>query len=234
MADYGTLYQSGTEAFWGATAGQDFACELVEERVLVQHPDATGERQFRDWLCAFVQQAGHYLDVADDVRDGFNLETAVGEQLDLIGSLVKLPRSGFDDARYRTLLEIQVNLLIAARNDQPDWVGTHNNILKICRTFIGDGVPDPVVLLNTPPYSYTLSVPGVTIAELDLLITFICRATWAGVLGYVIVLPSGGGDNNWASTHGAVSDSGIWCSTHGAVAGCALWSHVVTIGNEPC
>lgn len=234
MSIWGTGSPWGLLAPWGAPAGQDFACELVEERVLVQHPDQVGERQFRDWLCAFAQQAGEYLDVADDTRDGFNLLTAIGEQLDLIGGVVGLPRSGFDDDRYRTLLQIQIQLLIGARNSNPNWVGTINNLLQICRTFIGTGVPDPVVLLNTPPYSYTLSVPGVTIAELDLLITFICKATWAGVLGYVIILPTGGGANLWGSTHGAVVNSGIWCSTHGAVAGCALWSHVVTIGDEPC
>jgi hypothetical protein len=234
MAEYGTGYFSGTSAFWGATGGADWACQLSDERVLVQHPDATGERQFRDWICAFSRQAGQYLDVADAVKNAFRLETAEGMQLDMIGSVVDLPRSGETDARYRTLLDIQIELLISNRPGVPNWTGTINNILRICRKFIGTGVLAPIVLLNTPPYSFVLSVPGVSTSELDVLIRFLCQALYAAVLGQVIVLPSGGGNNLWGSVHGAVTGQGIWCSSHGAVANCALWSHVVVIGADPC
>jgi hypothetical protein len=219
---------------WGGVApGKAFACALVEERVLVQHPDQVGERQFRDWLCAFAEQAGEYLDVVADVKTAFDVDTGVGDQLDLIGGLVGLPRSGFDDPRYRTLLNIQIKLLIGRLPGNADWTGTVNNILAICREFIGAAVVQPVVLQNSPPYSYILNVPGVSPDELIVLIRFICQATWAGVLGQVIVLPLAG-DNLWGSGHGAVADSGIWCSDHGVVAGCASWSHVVVIGNSPC
>lgn len=232
MAQYGTGFPSGTSAFWGAQIGHVFACGLVEDRVLVQHPNAPGERQFRDWLCAFAEQAGELLDASTDVRDGFDLDTAAGAQLDLIGGMVNLPRSGFSDDRYRTLLSIQIELLISNRTGTPNWTGTHNNILRICRKFIGAAVLNPVVLLNTPPYSFTLSVPGVTLDELDILIRFVCQAAYAGVLGQVIILPSGG--DVWGSAHGAVAGQGVWCSAHGAVAGCAEWSHVETIGDDPC
>lgn len=235
MSIWGTGSPWGLSSPWGAPSGPDFACELVEDRVLVQHPDnPAADRQFRDWLCAYAKQAGHYLDVAREVEDAFRLETAVGQQLDMIGSVVGLPRSGTTDSRYRTLLSIQIELLISSLPNNPNWTGTVNNVLTICRKFIGAGVPDPVVLLNTPPYSFVLSVPGVTLSELDILIRFICKAIYAGVLGSVIVLPSAGGDNLWGSDHGAVADQGTWCSAHGAVAGCALWSHVVVIGPDPC
>ena len=216
----------------GVNPGPAFACDLAEDRVLVQHPDAPGERQFRDWICAFSEQAGTYLDAAAEVKEAFDLDTAVGVQMDMIGAVVGLPRSGFDDTRYRTLLKIQVDLLIGRLPGNPNWTGTVNNLLSICRQFIGAAVIPPVTLQNSPPYSYILNVPGVTFDELKVLVRFLCQATWAAVLGQVIVLPTSG--DVWGSVHGAVTDSGIWCSVHGAVANCANWSHVVVIGTTPC
>lgn len=225
----------GLGAPWGAPkSGADYACTLMNERVLVQHPDASGERKFRDWLCCFAEQAGEYMDVVAEVKAAFKLETAVGIQLDVIGSLVDLPRSGEGDTRYRLLLEIQIELLLSSRPGLPNWTGTVNNILTICRRFIGAAVVQPVVYHPTPPYGYMLQVPSYgTLADLQTLIRFLCKATWAGVLGQIIVI-IGGENSLWDSIHGAVANSGIWCSTHGAVAGCATWDHVLVIGLDPC
>ena len=231
MALWGSAW--GFSFPWGGVdPGAAFACDLADDRVLVQHPDQPASRIFRDWICAYAEQAGEYLDVAGEVKDAFDIDTAVGAQLDLIGGMLDLPRSGFDDPRYRTLLNIKSKLLIGRLPGQPNWTGTVNNILSICREFIGVAVVLPVILQNSPPYSYVLSIPGITISELDILIRFLCKATWAAVLGQVIVIM--GPDSLWDSTHGAVASSGIWCSAHGAVAGCAVWSHVVTIGDKPC
>lgn len=233
MALSGLKYPSGTLAFWGATSGEDFACALVEDRILVQHPDNPDAlRKFRDWVCQYAKQVGHLIQTAQLVRTAFDLNTAVGDQLDQIGSLVNLTRSGFDDDRYRTLLQIQVELLIAARNDNPNWTGTVNNILTICRKFIGSGVAQPVVLQNTSAYAFVLSVPNVTPSEITILARFICQAIYAGVLGQIIILPVTG--DVWGSVHGPVTNQGIWCSTHGAVPNCAKWAHAVAIGNNNC
>lgn len=231
MAIWGSPWGMGFP--WGGVdPGPVFACNLVEDRVLVQHPDGVGERQFRDWLCVFSEQAGEYLDVTADVKNAFDVDTSVGAQLDLIGGVVGLPRSGQDDARYRTLLQIQIKLLIGRLPSNPNSTGTVNNLLQICREFIGGVAPPAIVLQNAPPYSYLLTVPGVTLDELDLLTRFLCQATWAAVLGQVIFLM--GVNSLWDSDHGAVAGSGIWCSSHGAVAGCAVWAHVVVIGDDPC
>jgi|GEM_PF-2387085 len=233
MSGWATTW--GLGAPWGAPhTGADYACELMNERVLVQHPDAPGERKFRDWLCCFAEQAGEYMDVVQEVKTAFKLETAVGVQLDVIGSLVGLPRSGASDTRYRLLLEIQIELLLSAEPDKPNWTGTVNNILSICRRFIGTAVVSPVIYQPTPPYGYMLQVPNYgTLADLQTLIRFLCKATWAGVLGQIIIIV-GTDDSLWDSTHGAVANSGVWCSAHGVVANCATWDHVLLIGIEPC
>lgn len=234
MALSGNKFPSGTQAFWGAKAGEDFACDLVEDRVLVQHPDATGERQFRDWLCQFAKLLGHYNDVLTFVKNAFRLETAEGDQLDKIGSLVGLPRSGFTDTRYRVLLSIQIELLLSSKPNQPNWTGTVNNLLRICRKFIGDSVPEPVVLLQAPPYAYSLTVPGIaTIAELNILVRFLCQATFAGVLGQIIFNLDG--KVYCYLVEADTPDAGIYCYLVEAdTPGSAVYDHVVVIGPDPC
>ena len=232
MALWGSPFGLGFP--WGGVdPGPVFACALVEDRVLVQHPDAIGERKLRDWLCAFAEQAGEYLDVAQEVKEAFDVDLAVGAQLDLIGSIVDLPRSGVTDVRYRVLLNIQIKLLIGRLPGNPDWTGTVNNILEICRLFIGVAVVAPVVLRNTPPYSYILTIPGVSIVDLDVLVRFICRATWAGVLGQVIFqLDSLTFCNEIAAD---VAFPSILCNEIAAdTVGAGLFAHVVLIGTEPC
>lgn len=232
MSSYGKASPYGKLAPWGATAGEDFACELTEDRVLVQHPDAPGERKFRDWLCQYGRQAGQYRDVARDVINGFKLETAIGAQLDLIGAMIGLPRSGYADARYRTLLEIQAELLLASNPDVPNWTGTSENILQITRQFIGVG-PDPIVLINTPPYSFVLVIPGVTLSELDILIGFLCKAIFADVLG-TIIIPFGDGVYCY-EVLADTPDAGPYCYTVAAdTVDAILYAHIILIGIEEC
>jgi len=215
----------------GADLGDEFACALSQERVLVQHPDAPGERIFRDWICAFSEQAGDYLDVIQDVKNALTLDTAVGVQLDMIGSVVGLPRSGFSDTRYRTLLTIQTKLLIGRLPGNPNWTGTVQNIVDICRTFIGPAVIPPVVLQNTPPYAFVLSVPGgLSLDDIKLLARFVCKAIFAAVLGQIIFDLDG-----TVYCYVITADTpfaGIYCYAVAAdTPGAALYDHVVVIGD---
>lgn len=224
----------GLEALWGLDSGpggEEF-CALAEERVLIQMDDAPTNRKFRDLVCIFVEALGDFKDVADDVAAAFDLDSAIGEQLDFIGAVVGLPRQGFSDTRYRTFLQIQVDLLLSAARDEANWTGTHNNILKICRTFIGPG-PDPIVLKNFSPYSFTLDVPGLVLSELEILLTFICKAIYAGVLGQVTIILAS--DSLWDSDSvGPIPDGGIWCSDSVVVNPCATWNFTIAIGTQPC
>jgi hypothetical protein len=215
---------------WGAAAnGADWAEDLAEQRVLVQHPDLPGQRNFRDWIRCFASGLGAFVDVLDDLETAFNLPYAVGVQLDMIGAVVGLPRSGVGDTRYRALLEIQILLLLSAADERADWIGTHNNLLRIVRVFIGPGSGTPIVLYSAPPYSYLLSVPDVaSLLELRILAQFLSRATYAAVLGQVVWIVAA--NSRWGSVHGAVADSGLWGSVHGAVAGSATWGGTVLIG----
>ena len=105
------------------------------------------------------------------------------------------------------------------------------NILSIARKFIGP-TATPVVLQNLPPYSYLLSNPVLTPADVEVLKVFICRATYAGVLGLVYFEIGAGG--LYGSVHGPVVGDGIYGSVHGVVPGAAEYGHVVAIGTDNC
>lgn len=219
----------GLNASWGVESGpgEDQFCEIADTRVLVQMDDATSNRKFRDFICDLVGPLGHYADVGEDVSEGFDLDTAIGAQLDKIGEVVGLARQGFADDRYRTLLEIQIDLLLSTQREDGNWTGTGQNIIDIARKFIGTTV-DPVVLQNFPPYDFTLTVPSLTLADAPHLFSFLCKAIYAGVLGQVIFTLAS--DSLWASTAVVVTGGGIYCSASVAVAGCATWGTVQTIG----
>lgn len=222
----------GACQLWGVGTCQDEICKLGDERVLVQMDDAPANRKFRDLICIFLEGLGHYADVAESVAAAFDVDSAVGEQLDFIGGVVGLPRQGFSDARYRVFLNIQIDLLLSANREGANWTGTGNNILKIVRTFIGPGV-DPIVLTNFPPYSFLLSIPGITLSELEILINFLCVALYAGVLGQTVFVL--GPDSLWDSDSvGPIVDGGIWCSASVPVVPCAVWGFTVPIGTQPC
>jgi hypothetical protein len=191
--------------------------------------DAPGNRRFRDLVCDIAQGFGVYKDVAADVAAGFDLPAAVGAQLDAIGSVLGLPRAGFGDARYRTFLEIQVDLILSANREGGNWTGTHNNLLKIVRTFIGS-TPGQIIHLKTvPPKSYTITIPGIVLTELPTLLHFLALAQYSEVLGQITVLVING--TVWGSSQVAVPDAGVWGSSQVAVPGAPKWSFSLPIGS---
>ena len=217
---------------WGTGSCADEACEFADTRVLVQFkPKTEDHHRFRDLICIVAELFAEIRDVLGEILLAFDVSTAVGDQLDKIGAVVGLPRQGYPDARYRTLLEIQIDLLLSARRGEANWTGTGNNILSIARKFIGP-TATPVVLQNLPPYSYLLSNPVLTPAEVEVLKVFICRATYAGVLGLVYFEIGAGG--LYGSVHGPVLGEGIYGSVHGVVPGAAEYGHVVAIGTDNC
>ncbi len=231
---YGTAAPWGLGSLWGVDSGTgpvEF-CKLADDRVLVQMDDTGGNRKFRDLICVFAEGFGHFSDVAFDVQDGFDLSTAVGVQLDAIGAVIGLPRQGFSDDRYRVFLQIQTDLVLSAAREDGNWTGTSNNILRICRTFIGPAA-GTINLINIPPYNFRLSIPGITLAELDILKNFLCVALYAGVLGRVIFVVAP--DSLWDSdTVGPIPDGGIWASSSVAVSPSAVWGFSFPIGSQPC
>jgi len=222
----------GLSSLWGAAGGpgpQEF-CDLADQRVLVQMDDQPGNRNFRDLVCVLVKPLGTFRDVCVEIIDGaFDLDSTTGAGLDTIGEIVGLAREGEADDRYRTLLRIQIELILSSGREGAEWTGTSENILRICRLFIGDTPGQSVVLINTPPYDFTLGVPTITLANADRLFRFLCKALYAGVLGNVkfALQPN----SRWDSVSVPVAQGGVYCSVSVPVPGCAQFGTVRTIGN---
>lgn len=225
---------------WGIKSGSgpEEACANARESVLSQMSDIAtppGNQNLRDLVCKLAEGHGHFRDVLNDILLAFDIDTAFGEQLEILGSVIGLPRNGFADPRYRVFLKIQAELLLAAASDEKARTGSIVNGLNIARTFIGDAVALPVVYLGGL-FDYILTVPGVaTVAEMQLLARFLCIATDMGVLGQIIFILPGG--QVWDTTHppGPLPGGGIWNTSHPVVvAGGGIWSLTIGIGNEPC
>jgi hypothetical protein len=134
--------------------------------------DTAGNNDFRQYICETVKPWGEYAKVLDDIKNAFDVETAVGEQLDYLGEIVGIPRREFTDDRYRTFVKIQIDLILSSARSDANWTGTINNILSICREFVGDAAP-PLTYLSSPPYGYVLSLPPLPPEEQSVLFGFL-------------------------------------------------------------
>jgi hypothetical protein len=130
-------------------------CQLGKERTLAQHPSGG---TFEVLVCTLSGYPGRVRDVALKVGAAFDIETAVGEQQDMIGSIVGLPREGASDLRYRDFLRIQTKLLLAVQRVEAEWTGTCENLLAIARAFIGPR--------ETISYTFSADVGGDEIEDL--------------------------------------------------------------------
>lgn len=216
-------YGHAIGSLWGLGSGDgpELFCEHADDRLLVQF---TGPN-LPALLCDLVSGLGVFADVATEIASAFDLETAIGDQLDKIGAILVLARNDFSDDRYRTFLEIVRDSILSSRREDGEFPGTHPNLLRMVRTFIGPG-PDPIVLRNYLPYSFTLSVPGVDPAETLLLISLIRLSLWAGVYGQIYIEGSG----VWDSVSvGPLPGGGIWGSESVAVPGASVWGYTYTI-----
>lgn len=93
-------------------------------------------------------------DSAAILYNAFDLDTAVGQQLDWIGLRVGEPRLGREDTHYRAYIKAR----IAANTSD----GQAGQIYNVARMILGDG---PSLLIETvPPASYQFSVEGGALA----------------------------------------------------------------------
>jgi hypothetical protein len=175
---------------WGAEqTGEDYGCALAQSGILAQSQGGN----FSDWMCAFGEEIGSNFDTITDIITGYSLEYAVGAQLDVLGAILGLPRSGFGDDRYRDFLFIQRDLQLGVTVDG-NWTGTGDNVLGICRQFIGPASGDPIIVNNSYPYSFVLSVPDVTtVLEMRVLASFVAKGLYIGVLGQIVFEVGDGG-----------------------------------------
>lgn len=108
----------------------------------------------------------------------FDLDLAVGQQLEFVGAWVGLSRNGFDDATYRTFLKLQIAL--------NHWDGTVPGIYSIWET-VFSGAVQVLVQDNQDMTMFIVFVAQpFTSAEIALINTgiFDLRPAGVGMLGH--------------------------------------------------
>jgi len=198
---------------------QTFA-QLADDRVLVQMGP-----NFRLLVQELVQDRARTYDALLGIRAALDIEHAVGEQLDAIGSVVGLAREGFTDDRYQVFLGIQIELLLAAAREDNEWTGTCKNILRICRRFVGEAAPT-IKLRNAPPYSYALTIEDLDFNEAWLLVRFLRTASHHAVLGLIALTLAD--DSLWAHDTISVPGAGVWDHETVAITGAVVWGVAAT------
>lgn len=205
--------------------------ELAECRVLAQmdrdreDPDPLAQALI-NYLIVLSHEPAVFHDTCLMIDALFNVKYATGDLLEKIGSIVGLANEGWDDDTFRRYLLIHIDLLLSARRNDGQWTGTAPNIIKIVRDFITAAVGGSVDYTRTSAYNFSLSVPVVlTVPQAKLMLRFVRRAIYAGVLGYIQFPLS---TDVWGSDSGPVANSGIWGSASVVVGSASIWDYVIT------
>ncbi len=154
-----------------ATYGVDAwgeAYELGAARLLYMLRMAPRWRALADVIDArYARIAG----IMELIRVGFNLDSAIGNQLDIIGEWLGRRREGMVDVRYRRALRVQLRLLLSANGSGPNLISVWFQWAQSL----------PLSYRNVPPAYVELS--GVVAAEDEYLLRqFILSAAPGGVV----------------------------------------------------
>jgi hypothetical protein len=93
---------------WGAP-GSFTDAMLSRLLMFVRHDPA-----FVAIVNALANRTEQLINGARTVTEAFDLDTAVGVQLDTIGLIVDRPRWGLDDTRYRALIAAHIDLILSS------------------------------------------------------------------------------------------------------------------------
>jgi hypothetical protein len=132
---------------------------------------------FRAFISAFTAQFDTLESMFADLKTAFAIDTAVGDQLDVVGRIVGQPRDGRTDALYRPALYARI---IVNKSS-----GTIEELLAIATLMVPGATV--VSLDEYPPASFVLRVFGHTFTddEFAQVVEFIRSARAAGIGGSV-------------------------------------------------
>lgn len=125
--------------------------------------------RFKALVEALASRTDALLEVSEDIVEAFDIDTAVGVQLDRLGELLQRPRYGASDDRYRTLLKIQVELVLSSQ-------GTTPTIMRIVELFTGE---PPSSYSEHYPMAFEIGAELPDVEDTDLLLQILREATSA-------------------------------------------------------
>lgn len=155
------------EVVWGAESFE------ASDRLLmfVRSP------RLSEFVGVFGERTSDLIDAVVLTCAAFDLDTAVGVHLDRIGAILQLPRYGYDDDRYRVLLQIQAQLVLSSTTTTPV-------ILRIVELFSGHA---PLSYADAYPMGYRVGVELDDPTDAALLMQILGNATAAAYGAQVIV-----------------------------------------------
>jgi hypothetical protein len=155
------------EVLWGAEPFE------ASDRLLmfVRSPRLSG------FVGVFGERTSDLIDTSVLTCAAFDLETATGVHLDRLGALLQLPRYGYDDDRYRVLLQIQAQFVLSSTTTTPV-------ILQIIALFSGHA---PLSYADAYPMGYRVGVELDDPTDAALLMQILGNATAAAYGAQVIV-----------------------------------------------
>lgn len=130
----------------------------------------------------FADRTEDLIDVSVEVATAFDLDAAVGVQLDRLGEILQLPRYGYADDRYRVLLQIQAQLVLSSTT-------TTAVILRIVELFTGHA---PTSYADAYPMAYIVGAQLDDPADAALLLELLHNAT-AAAYGFSVITSEAGG-----------------------------------------
>lgn len=161
---------------WGETLWGSEPFEASDRLLMfVRSPRLSG------FVGVFGERTSDLIDTSVLTAAAFDLDTAVGVQLDRLGGILQLPRYGYDDDRYRILLQIQAQLVLSSTTTTPV-------ILRIVELFTGY---PPLSYADVYPMGYRVGAQLDDPTDAALLVQILGNATAAAYQFQVIVGDAG-------------------------------------------
>ena len=193
MAYWGSGAPWGSGDPWGAP-GEFSAQMLTRLLMFVRH-----DPNFVAIVNALSTRTELVIDAAKTVTEAFDLDTAVGVQLDVIGVIVNRPRWGLADDRYRALIKAHIDLILSSTS-------TAETLLAVVLAITGSPAPDYEEFY---PAQFRISAI-VDPDEVTLLQSLLRQAKGWGIYGAMVAFPDGATATEGTLLGDLVADEGVW------------------------
>lgn len=151
---------------------------------------------------ALAMRTENLVAASRTVADAFDLDTAVGVQLDRLGEILQRPRFGMLDDRYRALLHIQIDLILSSTAGAETLLSVVNRLT---------GTPAPYYAEFYPAQFRIGAI--VDPDDVILLQDLLRKAKGWGIYGGLVVYPDGttpGEGGEGVLLGDLVGDEGVW------------------------
>lgn len=129
----------------------------IENGVSLLLPQFSDKEKIVGMLSAFLTPTTEVISGANEISEGYDIETAVGQQLDFLGKLVNTYRLERTDADYRDAIKARIVVNNAT--------GSASNFIKMLKLVLGDDVTFKVIEQYPASVQVVIYSPQTVITE---------------------------------------------------------------------